>query len=98
MLPVVFTPAARLEVTRAVIWYDRRQAGLGDGLLYEIDAVVSRIMANPVQFPLVGNNIRRAALKRFPYGLFFRVLPNKIQVLALFHTSRDPEKLRRRIQ
>ena len=34
--------------------------------------------------------IRRARLRRFPHGLFFRVLDDALYVIACFHASRDP--------
>jgi plasmid stabilization system protein ParE len=41
-------------------------------------------------------NTRRALLKRFPYAVYFAVDNEIIVVLAVFHTSRDPESWRRR--
>jgi toxin ParE1/3/4 len=52
--------------------------------------------ANPRQFPLVFNNVRRALLRRFPYSLFFIVEGETLLVIACFHASRDPLQWQKR--
>jgi plasmid stabilization system protein ParE len=96
-LPVIFTPAARAEATDAQDWYEAQAPGLGRRFRAELDAAVQRIVANPQQFPVVLQDARRARLHIFPYGLFFRVAPNAIEVIACFHASRDPQQWQRRV-
>ena len=83
-------PAARLEMIEAQDWYEREVRGLGARFRDEVDFQVNRIAANPQHFPEIMANVRRARLSRFPYGLFFRVLPEAVYVLACFHSSRNP--------
>ena len=42
-------------------------------------------------------DVRRARLRTFPYGLFFRVVDDGVFVIACFHSSRDPRVWRRRV-
>jgi plasmid stabilization system protein ParE len=58
---------------------------------------VRRRTANPESFPVVLQDVRRARLHRFPYGLFFRVLPDALVVLACFHARRDPRRWQGRV-
>jgi plasmid stabilization system protein ParE len=83
-------PAARLEMIAAQDWYERQAQGLGARFRGEVDIQVQRIAATPLQFPEIQADVRRARLRRFPYGLFFRVLPEAVYVIACFHSSRDP--------
>lgn len=96
-LPVIFTQAARADTLRATAWYDDRLPGLGQDFETELDRLIDRIGANPLQFPVVRWNVRRAVLPRFPYGIFFRILPGCAQVIACLHTSLDPRHWRRRV-
>jgi toxin ParE1/3/4 len=48
--------------------------------------------------PRVDDSIRRAALHRFPYGIFYLVDGDTIRVLAILHRARSPEHWRRRSQ
>ena len=71
-------------------WYERQAQGLGVRFRDEIDFQVQRIAANPLHFPKMLSDVRRARLRRFPYGLFFRAIDEGIFVLACFHSSRHP--------
>ena len=83
-------PAARSEMSAAQDWYERKAGGLGRKFRDEADFQINRIAANPLQFPEILTGVRRARLRRFPYGLFFRLLPDAVYVIACFHSSRDP--------
>ena len=83
-------PAARLDMIDAHDWYERQAPGLGVRFRGEVDFQVRRIAATPLQFPEILADVRRVRLRRFPYGLFFRVLPDAVYVIACFHSSRDP--------
>lgn len=47
-------------------------------------------------YQLVDPTMRRALLRRFPYGIFFEVGTTEIVVYAVFHGARDPRSWRRR--
>ncbi len=94
---VLFTPAAQAEVIEAQAWYDGEAAGLGARFRGEVDFVVQRLGTNPFQFPVVLADVRRARLRKFPYGLFFRVLDEAIFVIACFHSRRDPRQWQGRV-
>ena len=92
---VVFRPQAEDEILEARQWYESRQTGLGRAFGQAADEIVSRIAANPLAFPRVGNEIRRAVLSRFPYAIYFRDVENTIVVLAV-HGQRDPKRWQNR--
>jgi len=71
-------------------WYDEEAPGIGPRFLDEFEALKRRLSENPNQFPIVGDDIRRAAFHRFPYGLFFRQRNGRVEVIACLHASRDP--------
>jgi plasmid stabilization system protein ParE len=94
---VFFTPAAQAGVIEAQEWYEGEAAGLGARFRGEVDVVVQRLGANPFQFPTVLADVRRARLRKFPYGLFFRILDEDVFVIACFHSRRDPRQWQGRI-
>jgi plasmid stabilization system protein ParE len=63
----------------------------------EVGETVLRMRENPYQFPIVLRDVHRARLRRFPYGLFFRVEMTALVVIACFHGSRDPQRWERRV-
>ena len=83
-------PAARLDMMDAQDWYERQARGLGAQFRAEVGVQVERIARHPLHFPEMLADVRRARLRRFPYGLFFRALDDDVFVIACFHSSRDP--------
>ena len=80
----------------AALWYDREQSGLGGEFLKAVRYVLGRIEEGALQFPLVTNDIRRAILRRFPFGIFFAVEDETATILAVTHLHRHPASWQRR--
>ncbi|HXO20098.1 MAG TPA: type II toxin-antitoxin system RelE/ParE family toxin [Thermoanaerobaculia bacterium] len=95
-LPLTVAREAEAEASEAADWYEKRSPGLGVAFLVLIEQTLAHIAENPGQFPLVYRDVRRASLKRFPFGIFFRLRKDRIRVLAVMHSSRDPQRWRRR--
>jgi len=91
MRHVIFLPAARLEVIAAQDWYESEAQGLEAQFRSEVDYQVGRLATHPHHFPEGRGDVRRARLRRFPYGLYFRPLQDAIYVIACFHSNRDPK-------
>jgi plasmid stabilization system protein ParE len=97
ILQVIFTPASREELLAAQDWYETQQAGLGARFLGEVETAVNRMADDPHQFPVVFQDVRRARLRKFPYGLFFLAETDVLVVIACFHGSRDPKHWQKRL-
>jgi hypothetical protein len=72
----------------AAIWYAAAQDGLGLRFYNAIVRTVEGIMARPFRWPIRQDNIRRALVKGFPYGIFYEVRETKIIVVAVAHLHR----------
>ena len=96
-LSVVFRPQAEDEVNAARQWYEAHKTALGAKFADALDDVVSRIAANPSAFPLVHGEIRRAVMRQFPYGLYFRIHIQTIVVIAVTHGRRHPSQWQSRV-
>jgi toxin ParE1/3/4 len=96
-MQLIFTPAARAELLEAEDWYETKLAGLGVRFREEVEATVLRLQKNPHQFPVVFRDVHRARLRKFPYGLFFRIEIGVLVVIACFHGSRNPQRWERRV-
>lgn len=88
-LPVILRPEADADVTAAHAWYEARRAGLGQDFLDRLDAALTQIGAMPELCGLVWQDVRAYRLKRFPYVVYYRVLTDRVEVLAVLHGSRD---------
>ena len=45
--------AAEADVAEAAQWYDQRQPGLGEKFLREVDRAITRVLENPLAFPVI---------------------------------------------
>jgi plasmid stabilization system protein ParE len=93
---VEFRPAAVADIEEAAVWYERQQSGLGEGFLAAVSDALVLITANPQLGPAIHRETHRVLLRRFPYGLYYRVLDGRILVVACMHARRDPQRWRSR--
>lgn len=89
-LPLILGPAADAEFGEAAAWYERR-AGLGEAFIERVQEALDRIGQMPELHATVYRDIRRASVRRFPYSVLYRVLPGRIEVIAVFHDKRNPK-------
>lgn len=93
MTPRLFLKrAARQEVAEAFRWYEERSPGLDHEFLRTVRATLARIARQPELYPLAVDDIRKAPLHRFPYVIYYVVLPRGISVLAVIHGRRHPRR------
>src|SRR6185312_4996405 len=64
--------------------------GFGIAFIGEIEHCLERASEVPRSFQVIHHGLRRAAVRRFPYCVYFREDADGILVLAVFHASRDP--------
>jgi toxin ParE1/3/4 len=89
-LPVVLRRKARAEFDDAVDGYERRNAGLGSEFVESVQAVFDRISATSEMYATVYRDVRKALVRRFPYSVYYRLRPDRVVVLAVFHNKRNP--------
>ena len=92
-----FTPEADAELTEARRWYSHKRQDLDLEFMQCIDDALSRVIGNPHVNPIVYRTLRRAVIRRFPFAIFFDVREDEIQVIAVFHSRRDPEGWQSRV-
>lgn len=89
-------PEAEADMHDAYHWYEEQAYGLGEEFLRAADAAIASIQRHPEAYPKVYESVRRAFLRKFPYGLFYVIEPDMIVVLACFYVRRDPKSWRDR--
>jgi plasmid stabilization system protein ParE len=89
-LPLVFRRIAQAEFDAAAAWYEGQKPGLGSDFVAEVQQVLDTIASHPERYPLASDDVREALVSRFPYCIYYRVKPDRVVVIAVFHTSRDP--------
>jgi plasmid stabilization system protein ParE len=87
---VSFRPLAQSDVDEAVGWYGAERPAIALAFIEALDVIVARIREAPLQFPVVRGQVRRALLRRFPYGVFYLADEQRVDVLAVVHLHRKP--------
>ena len=90
MKPPILRAAAAADVEEAYAWYEAQREGLGDEFLAAVQAALESILHHPEAAPIVHREIRRVLLRRFPYGIHYRLIDDEVVVVACFHAKRHP--------
>lgn len=94
---IEFTAAAEAELDEAIAYYNAQRTGLGIESAQEVAASVKRIEDYPDVWQRLANGVRRCQLRRFEYGLVYRVRGNIATVYAVMHLRRRPGYWRHRM-
>ena len=88
---------AEKEFDDSIAYYENEREGLGQEFRTAIEHYFQRIADNPEWFPKIRGEVRRAVvLRRFPFVIHFLIEAERIVILSVFHTSREPEQLKYR--
>jgi len=90
MRQIEFHDDAALEMKIAAQYYEERVKELGEQFLSEIEEGLSRIRQFPQAWSAYEGEYRRYLLKRFPYGLIYRIEQKRIFIVAVAHLHRKP--------
>lgn len=96
-LPLRLTRAAEEDILLAQRWYRVEAPHVLASFQKEVEESFDRVGDEPEMYRIVEAEVRRAPLRRFPFSVFYRMLPEWIEVIGVVHQSRDPRKWRRRI-
>ncbi len=93
-LRVVLRRVAEREFDEAIGCYEAQQVGLGQAFRAVIEQRLRQIAERPEAFPRVRGIVRRAVVLRpFPFVIHFIIETERIVILSVFHTSRNPSNL-----
>jgi plasmid stabilization system protein ParE len=90
---------AEIDIDKAFIWYETKQSGLGDRFFESLNESILYLHRNPLIYQEIYKGARRCVIKKFPYGIYYKIIPdnNEIQILGIVHFSRDPETVLKRL-
>lgn len=89
-LPVILRPEAESDIQDACDQLVGVRVGLGKQFLARVREVLTRVEKMPELHGVVQEDVRAARLKQFRYIVYFVVLQDHVDVLAVLHSARDP--------
>ncbi len=98
MATLIYDPLALFEIRDAASYYEECREGLGRAFLVEIERDTQRLAANPLLYRSIGGGFRRCLVKRFPYGIIYRIDNDTIFIAAVMHLKREPGYWKKRLR
>lgn len=88
-MELIVRPAAVTDIREARDYYETAQAGLGERFGQAVDRVFRRLQAFLRSAPVVEGYgpVRRSVVSGFPYGVFYLVERERLDVLRVVHAK-----------
>lgn len=96
-LDVEYLEQAVVEAVAAAEWYAARSPTAAAGFEAELDAAESAIRELLNAWPPYDHGTRRFLLRRYPFGIVYRVEASRVLIVAVAHGHRRPGYWRDRI-
>lgn len=92
-----FHPDAEAELFEAIQYYEDVRIGLGQEFAVEVYSAVQRALAYPRAWMVLEGEVRRALVRRFPYGVLYSEESDEILVVTVMHLHRAPGYWKERV-
>jgi len=96
MTRLIIREVAEADLAEASHWYEQERESLGREFVAAARAFMHHICEFPGAYPMVQDEMRRANMRSFPYSVFYVLEDDTVSVLAVMHTSRHPDRWKRR--
>ena len=97
MRSVEFHPEAQDELISAARFYERETEDLGVDFIATVQHAYERLPELPRSGAPFGRRLRRLLVPKYPYGLLYRIEPERIYIVAVMHLHRRPGYWRSRL-
>jgi plasmid stabilization system protein ParE len=88
---------AEHDMAQAGLWYETRRPGTALYFIRCVDAAIALVTRHPDAGPVQFGPFRRVLVSRFPFGVFYTIEAETVIVHAVYHSSRDPDKIRQHL-
>jgi plasmid stabilization system protein ParE len=95
---IIVRLAAEEDLDEASSWYEKQRVGLGKEFLASVDETLKKLRQRPDFGITVHKQLRRANVRRFPYGVFYQVSEDRIIVVGVLHGRRAPRQWKSRLE
>ncbi len=86
---LIIRPEAEADLAEAKDWYERQRPGLGLEFTLSVEETLDRIRRMPHIHAEIYKEVRRTSTRRFPYGVYYRLVGDSVVVIAVMHGRRD---------
>lgn len=95
---LILTSEAVEDITEILDWYRDQKKGLENDFVFCLEVALHQVKENPLSFQIRSKGYRAILLHRFPYKVAYKVYDNEIRIYGVFHHSRNPKTIRKRLK
>ncbi|MVF12281.1 type II toxin-antitoxin system RelE/ParE family toxin [Ketobacter sp. MCCC 1A13808] len=82
---------AEADIAKQFSYYEEVRLGLGHDFILCLEEGFSKIQRNPHNYRVIYRDLRCAAIRRFPFRIFYLVQEKSIVVIAVLHAQKNPQ-------
>lgn len=87
---VIFLEEAEQEFLEAALYYENQAKGLGEKLMADVYQAIESIVYFPQNAQKLTVDVRRKLLKRYPFGILYRIDNTEIVIIAVMNLKHKP--------
>ena len=88
---------AEVDFDKSYEYYFQKHPKVADAFFKIINLGIENIKQNPNSYPIAHADLRKYTITKFPFTIYYRIKDSVIQIIAIFHNSRNPEIWNKRI-
>lgn len=92
-VPARIRANAERDLAEIFARYEEQEPGVGLEFLRCFDAALAGIRRQPEMHPVFLEEIRRALVRRFPFGVYYVAEENAVVVLSVIHLARGRQAI-----
>ncbi len=92
MFEITLDTSAELDFDEIFRWYQEQREGLGYEFLMSFESSLNLLAENPFAFFNVTKTVRRIAVKRFPYNVYYSVVDKTLTIHLIMHQHKNPQE------
>ena len=81
---------AEADIAEAYQYYESCRTNLGSDFVLCLEESFARIQKNAKQYKRIYKKVRRALVRRFPYGIYYVIDQQNISVIGVLHARKNP--------
>ncbi|MFP9113104.1 type II toxin-antitoxin system RelE/ParE family toxin [Flavobacterium sp. RHBU_3] len=79
------------DIREAENWYNEQLSGLGTRYKIAVKSQINDLRDDALLYPVKYDDVHYRKIKGFPYLLHYRIKQNVVDIIAVIHTSRNPD-------
>ncbi|MBA3829694.1 MAG: type II toxin-antitoxin system RelE/ParE family toxin [Taibaiella sp.] len=90
---VFLTEEAQFDLREAYLYYEQKNAGLGDRFLSQVEEQLSILSKHPEYYSFIDLNstLRDVAISKFPFVIIYMIKEREIIIHAVLATKKRPK-------